>query len=113
MGGIADAILDGEVCQLCCTPFEVEKGTATLCRLCEDRDAPKIADHKQYAINEAKQYLKEACLGWETANGGVHLQVTKGGAIVADLWPTTGRWRMRNSNQKGEGVLCLIVEING
>ena len=34
MGDIADAIVEGEICQICCCPFEQEQGFPCPCLEC-------------------------------------------------------------------------------
>lgn len=53
-------------------------------------------------IIEAQYDLYRAGFDWiSNDRGGVHLQVVKPGAgVVADLWPTTGRWTVRNKQRR-------------
>lgn len=67
-------------------------------------------------ISEAQFDLYRVGLSWATNNSGVHLQVMAPGCgVVADLWPTTGRWINRETGRKVKsgyyGATELIVKM--
>jgi hypothetical protein len=48
-------------------------------------------------IAEAQYDLHLAGYAWATNNNGVHLRVcNSNGHVVADVWPTTGKYSIRN-----------------
>jgi hypothetical protein len=49
---------------------------------------------------------------FEERNGGAHLIVTHGD-VVADLWPGTGKFKLRGASEYGRGVFNLIRELKG
>jgi hypothetical protein len=60
------------------------------------------------------QILRDRGIEFETKNDGAHLVVRHGGK-VADLWPGTGKYRVRKPGGKGEryrrGVFNLLRDI--
>lgn len=52
------------------------------------------------------EFLRRNKIAFESKNGGAHLIVTAGKA-VADFWPGTGRWQIRNG-VAGTRVLPML-----
>lgn len=42
--------------------------------------------------------LEASGLSWHSNNNNIHIIVTQDGAGIADIWPTTGRWKIRQPN---------------
>lgn len=49
-------------------------------------------------ISEAQYDLYRAGFDWVSKCNGVHLIVYVGKKVVADVWPTTGKYSIRNAN---------------
>lgn len=47
---------------------------------------------------------------FESKNGGAHL-VVQGGKAVIDFWPGTGLWQERGSTATGRGVRSLVKRV--
>jgi hypothetical protein len=56
-------------------------------------------------------YLKEHDVLFLEKNNGSHL-VVEGPDCFIDLWPSSGKWRVRNGGREGFGVRNLIRFIN-
>lgn len=67
-----------------------------------------MEQRKQQLIAEAEYELFNAGFAWITANNGVHLQVLGADAVIADIWPTTGKWRDRLKKRSGVGLVNLL-----
>jgi hypothetical protein len=79
-------------------------------------DAMKEAGKQRRAGNRESSaaLLSERGIAFQSKNDGAHLVVSHAGK-VADLWPGTGKYRIRRPGGKGEvyrrGVFNLIREL--
>ena len=46
-------------------------------------------------------------LSYKSNNGGIHLIISYG-HLICDLWPTTGKWRIRKLDKHGRGVTHML-----
>ncbi len=72
--------------------------------------ASTISQTKQDAIDNAGRRLTRAGAVIHTSNGGVHMQLQTRNGMV-DLWPTTGKWYIRDLKQRGLGLNALMKEL--
>lgn len=77
---------------------------------------PVQKEQKTLEITTAEYDLHKAGFAWITNNMGVHLQIMKDEKVVADFWPTTARWSVREKihvkkKRKGFGIDNLIKEL--
>lgn len=79
-------------------------------------EAMKQASQERRAGNResSPQVLRDHGVAFETKNDGAHLVVRHAGK-VADLWPGTGKYRVRRPGGKGEqyrrGVFNLLRDL--
>lgn len=59
---------------------------------------PKSPTKLEY-IRYAMDTLTKLNIPFSTKNGGVHIVVEPGNMPVIDLWPSTGMWRMRETEK--------------
>lgn len=67
-------------------------------------DSKKRRAHNR---DKSQAILKRHGILFESRNNGAHLIIREGNVTVADFWPGTGLWEMREG-RKGRGVFKLI-----
>lgn len=67
-------------------------------------------NNQQLMVAKAKRELNYATVLYTVSNGDTHFIVayTKG---LIDFWPTTGKWKSRNSGEKGNTLHSLLTYI--
>lgn len=77
------------------------------------RELKKSRTLKKVANLEfSTKLLIDKDIEFEAKNGGTHLMIKHGGVIVADFWPSTGKYKFRDSNRYKRGVKNLIKDIS-
>lgn len=76
-----------------------------------------MQNFQQVLIAEAEFDIIQAGLRFETGNNGVHLKVYKGRWCVADVWPTTQRYKLTDKGRIFAysdllAVLLFVIKIN-
>jgi len=69
----------------------------------KEHSKQKKESNKRFSTNE----LESRDIKFESKNDGYHLIVNHFNKI-ADFWPYTGKFIIRNNNKKGRGVFNLI-----
>lgn len=73
---------------------------------------PALDDERMAQCTRAVTLLERAGHVVAVKNGGLHLKV-RAGRVVADYWPTTGKWWIDRTKTKGHGLDALLREIGG
>jgi len=62
---------------------------------------------------KSTQLLEDRGILFESKNDGAHLIVASRGypSLVADFWPSTGKWIVRENGGKGRGVFPLLKKL--
>lgn len=114
MGEIADAMINGDDCQVCGVPFDDEgSGYPRTCASCSEDD------DNEFDFKAMKQETKERHANWKIENTAI---IEKSGLLFrkagpetfvfretgkpkVDFYPSTGRWRdLTNSKTNGGGA---------
>lgn len=67
---------------------------------------------RQSNLVSSTQILDKNNISYEVKNGGYHL-VVKGKSLIADFWPSTGKFNVRGEPKYFRGVRLLIKIIRG
>jgi len=67
-------------------------------------------DKRAKNTKSSTEILAENRIGFESKNFGSHLIVT-GSKGKIDFWPSTGKWRDRNNQWQGRGVIGLLKRL--
>lgn len=115
MGDVADAMLDGSLCQGCGECLGEGDGFPTCCNSCESDDdlgemfkALRADKKEKRALNTERstQILVDHGIKFESKNNGAHLIVTGLNGLI-DFWPSTGKYIVRKGGD-GRGVFNLL-----
>jgi len=60
-------------------------------------------------MNSSADILRRNNIPFVSNNNGIHLMV--GNPVVADFWPSTGKYIFRNPRIVGRGVFNLLKEL--
>lgn len=113
MGDVADAMLDGTLCQ-CCGEFLGDgDGYPTFCSECEPEEVIEVKSGKEASRDKrasntvrSTQILVDHGIKFESKNNGAHLIVTGLNGLI-DFWPSTGKYIVRKGGD-GRGVFNLL-----
>jgi len=115
MGEIAEAMLDGTLCQSCGEYIGTGAGHPRSCGSCGSGSGGASDgrhsrwDKRQQNREQSTDILIKRGVTFEAKNFGRHLIITRDGRTV-DFWPGTGLWIFREG-KKGRGVFNLLKEI--
>lgn len=92
MGDVADAMLDGTLCEGCGGFVGEPVGYPRRCDACSGEDKRRRELKRNTTVVNAKEVLQANSIEFTEHNEGLHLRV-KCGVKWLDFWPSTGRWR--------------------
>jgi hypothetical protein len=74
------------------------------------RKEKKERQAKNYERLRPMDMLIDKGIGFHSTNGGTHVMIYKKNSsdIQFDFWPTTGKWKNRETNKYHHGVHSLI-----
>ena len=75
-------------------------------RAIRDAGRERRASHRQ----TTPELLRERGIAFESKNGGAHL-IVRHAALVADLWPGTGKYMVRSTGRYKRGVFNLLRDL--
>jgi len=117
MGEIADAIVDGEMCQVCGVFLAGEPaGYPRSCRGCGGDADEGFGEEDEEDLEEATAKLiadlNERGVHVEVKNQGMHW-ILRFGKNRADYWPTRDKFRMNNQGATRFGFNAMLKEFLG
>lgn len=74
--------------------------------ICTDCGRNKRAENRE----KSAEVLRSHGVKFESKNNGAHLIVAVG-QQVADLWPGTGKWKIRGAAEFRRGVFKLLIAL--
>ncbi|MDN8081206.1 hypothetical protein QZN30_17725 [Burkholderia multivorans] len=119
MGEIAEAMIDGSACEECGEYIGEAVGFPRRCTECSEDDGGMVEtfrilkkqNQEKRAHNRlvSREELTKRGYAFEVKNGDAHLIVNTASGIV-DLWPGTGKYRIRSSGKFGRGLEQFLDE---
>ena len=70
-----------------------------------------MKEKKQLSIENVVREFKRRGYIYDILNQGIHIRIYHSG-LVFEVYPTTGKWYIQNSNVKGKTILSLYDYIN-
>lgn len=120
MGEIAEALINGDDCQICGVPFDDEgDGFPRTCAGCSDDDDDDLASDYRAMKEEKKrrhaewyatnmQLLEKSGLKYRSVSGGQTLLFREPNKPKIDFYPSTGRWRVAGQRAVSGGAKKFI-----
>lgn len=114
MGEIAEAMINGDDCQVCGVPFDDEgSGFPRTCASCSDDDDDLASDYRAMKEERKERHAEWNKINTETINksgipyrlaGGQTMLFREPGKPRVDFYPSTGRWRVNGQRAVSGGA---------